>query len=221
MIIVFLGPPGSGKGTQAQMLDDEHGFFHFDTGSVLRAEIATDSELGQRIAAFTNQGQLVPIEIIRELLLKFFRATAAKRIMLDGFPRNLEQAQVLSEGLLELGDDLDHAIYLNVSQDALLERIVNRRFCPTCGAIYNLHTEPPLSTGVCDHDGATLTQRKDDTEEVFVNRLQVYHEQTMPLLDFYRQRGLLREIDGTLTPEEISGQILELLGLNSSSRSEA
>jgi adenylate kinase len=213
MIIVFLGPPGSGKGTQAQMLDDEHGFFHFDTGSLLRTEIATGSDLGQRIGSYTNQGLLVPIEIIRELLLKFFRTTDAKRIMLDGFPRNLEQAQVLAEGLTELGDDLDHAIYLHVEQEALLERIVNRRFCPTCGAIYNIKTEPPTNPGVCDHDGTVLTQRKDDTEEVFANRLRVYFEQTAPLLDYYRQRGLLREIDGARTPEEIAGQILALLGV--------
>lgn len=213
MIIVFLGPPGSGKGTQAQMLDDEYGFYHFDTGSLLREEIKSGSDLGVRIGQFVNQGQLAPIEIIRELLLKFFRTTTAKRIMLDGFPRNLEQAQVLDEGLKELGDDLDFAFYLHVEETALLDRIVNRRSCPKCGAIYNVKTEPPVSPGLCDHDGALLIQRKDDTEEVFANRLYVYLEQTMPLLDYYRERGLLREIDGSQAVEAISAEIVAILGV--------
>lgn len=213
MIIVFLGPPGSGKGTQAQMLDDEHGFYHFDTGSVLRAEVASGSELGGRIATYIDQGLLVPLEIIRELLLRFFSETKAERIMLDGFPRDLDQAKVLDEGLARLGDDLDHVFYLDVERNALLERIVNRRSCPTCGEIYNISTDPPARPGVCDKDGAALVQRKDDTAEVFTNRLQVYLEQTMPLLDYYRQRGLLRRIDGARPAEDISREIAELLGV--------
>ena len=213
MIIVFLGPPGSGKGTQAQMLDDEHGFYHFDTGSLLRAEVASGSELGQRIGTYINQGLLVPLEIIRELLLKFFRETKSERIMLDGFPRNLDQAQVLDEGLAMLGDDLDHAIYLDVPREALLERIVNRRFCATCGEIYNLKNHPPRVAGKCDKDQGELIQRKDDTAEVFANRLEVYGRETAPLLDYYTQRGLLRRIDGERTPEEISKDVLRLLGV--------
>jgi adenylate kinase len=213
VIIVFLGPPGSGKGTQAQMLDDEHGFYHFDTGSVLRAEVASGSELGGRIATYIDQGLLVPLEIIRELLLRFFSETKAERIMLDGFPRDLDQAKVLDEGLARLGDDLDHVFYLDVERNALLERIVNRRSCPTCGEIYNISTDPPARPGVCDKDGAALVQRKDDTAEVFTNRLQVYLEQTMPLLDYYRQRGLLRRIDGARPAEDISREIAELLGV--------
>lgn len=213
MIIVFLGPPGSGKGTQAQMLDDEHGFHHFDTGSVLRAEVASGSELGGRIAGYVDRGLLVPLDIIRELLLRFFGETKAERIMLDGFPRDLDQAKVLDEGLARLGDDLDHAFYLDVQRTALLERIVNRRFCPTCGEIYNVITEPPARPGVCDKDGAALVQRKDDTAEVFTNRLQVYLEQTMPLLDYYRDRGLLRRLDGARPAEDISREIVGILGV--------
>lgn len=213
MIIVFLGPPGSGKGTQAQLLDDEYGFYHFDTGSLLRAEVASGSELGLRIGEYINQGLLVPLEIIRELLLKFFSTTDAQRIMLDGFPRNLDQAKVLDEGLSMLGDDLDHVFYLHVGSDALLERIINRRFCPVCGAIYNLRTDPPQVAGRCDHDNGQLVQRKDDTAEVFGNRLQVYLEQTLPLLDYYRQRGLLHELDGTQSADDISAGIVARLGV--------
>lgn len=213
MIIVFLGPPGSGKGTQAQMLDDEYGFYHFDTGSLLREEVKLNTELGVRIAQHINRGLLVPIDIIRELLLKFFRTTQATRILLDGFPRNLEQAQVLDEGLAELNDDLEGALYLHVEKAALLERIINRRSCPTCGAIYNIKTEPPANPGRCDHDGAALIQREDDTEEVFTNRLHVYLEQTMPLLSYYRERGVLHEVDGNRPADEVSAEIVAILGM--------
>ncbi len=155
----------------------------------------------------------MPLDVISELLLKFFRTTDAKRIMLDGFPRNLDQAKVLDEGLALLGDDLDHVFYLHVERDVLLERIIHRRFCPACGAIYNLKTEPPRVAGLCDQDNSELVQRKDDTEAVFSNRLQVYLEQTLPLLDYYRQRGLLRELDGTSSAEDISSGIVAQLGV--------
>lgn len=213
MIVVFLGAPGSGKGTQADMLKDECGFYHFDTGSVLRGEVASGSDLGARIGGYINQGLLVPLAVIRELLLKFFRETTAERIMLDGFPRNLEQAGVLDEGLAELGDDLDYVIYLEVPRQALLDRILNRRFCSVCGEIYNLLTEPPRTPGVCDKDGGALVQRKDDTQEVFRERLDVYLEQTVPLLDYYASRGVLHAVDGTSSPEEVAQAILGVLGV--------
>lgn len=213
MIIVFLGPPGSGKGTQADNLHDNHGFFHFDTGSRLRAEIASGSELGKRIAEYTNAGRLVPIGIIKEMILKFLRETEASRIMFDGFPRNLEQAQVLDEGLAELGDDLDHAVYLDIDEDSLLERIINRRFCSKCGEIYNLISRPPLKDGVCDNDGAELIQRKDDTEEVFGTRVKVYLEETLPVLDYYRQKGVLRTVDGDYDIPDVSAAVEQLLGV--------
>ncbi|MBN2083031.1 adenylate kinase [bacterium] len=213
MIIVFLGPPGSGKGTQADILHDNHGFFHFDTGSRLRAEIASGSELGQRIASFTNAGKLVPIEIIKEMILKFLREADAERIMFDGFPRNLAQAEVLDEGLKEYGDDLDYAVYLEIDEDNLLARIVNRRFCSKCGEIYNLISKPPKQAGICDNDGAELTQRKDDTEEVFGTRLKVYLEETKPVLDYYRQAGKLHTIDGDYDIEDVSRAVAELLGV--------
>jgi adenylate kinase len=133
--------------------------------------------------------------------------------MLDGFPRNLEQAGVLDEGLAELGDDLDYVIYLEVPRQALLDRILNRRFCSVCGEIYNLLTEPPRTPGVCDKDGGALVQRKDDTQEVFRERLDVYLEQTVPLLDYYASRGVLHAVDGTSSPEEVAQAILGVLGV--------
>lgn len=212
MIIVFMGPPGSGKGTQADILHDEHGFYHFDTGSRLRAEIASGSELGQRIASFTDAGRLVPIDVIKEMILKFMRETDAERIMFDGFPRNTEQAQVLDEGLTELGADLDCAIYLQIDEDSLLERIVNRRFDKDTGAIYNLLTSPPELIKELEGAGR-LIQRSDDTAEVFGTRLKVYAEQTVPVLDYYRKKGVLQSIDGDRDIAEVSARIKELLGL--------
>lgn len=213
MIVVFLGPPGSGKGTQAEILKERFGFLHFDTGAQLRAEVATGSELGQRIAGLINSGKLVALPMIKELILKFLRATTAPRILFDGFPRNLEQAAVLDEGLKELGDDLDYVVYMDIDSDRLLERIVNRRFCAACGAIFNLKTEPPKVEGACDQCGGALTQRKDDTAEVFGTRLEVYLKETVPLLDFYRERGLLSTVDAELGIDEITLRIAQLLGV--------
>jgi len=213
MIVVFLGPPGSGKGTQAEVLREQYGFTHFDTGSQLRAEVASGSELGQRIAGFINAGQLVPLEVIKQLVVSFLRGTNAKRILFDGFPRNLEQAGVLDEGLTELGDDLDFVVYLDAAPDALLQRIVNRRFCLQCGEIYNLVTEPPLLAGKCDKCGSELTQRKDDTAEVFGTRLKVYLGETMPLIERYRSRGLLHAVNALQSIEELTAQITRLIGV--------
>jgi len=213
VIVVFLGPPGSGKGTQADILHEQHGFFHFDTGSRLRAEIASGSELGARIEQYTNAGKLVPIDIIREMIKRFFSASDAGRIMFDGFPRNLEQARVLDESLLEHNVKLDCAIYLEIDEDSLLNRIVNRRFCPQCGDIYNLQSNPPRQAGVCDKDGAALIQRQDDTAEVFGTRLTVYLHETMPVLEHYRKQGLLNTIDGDFDIGEVSKAIVELLGV--------
>jgi len=212
MIIVFLGPPGSGKGTQAEILREDHGFEHFDTGSRLRAEIATGSDLGQRIASFTNEGKLVPIEIIKEMIQKFIRETKAERIMFDGFPRNREQAQVMDEALKELGDDLDYAIYLEIDEDNLLQRIINRRFDKETGEIYNLVSSP--AEKIAELKAADrLIQRKDDTEEVFGTRLKVYAEETVPVLDFYREQGVLNKIDGDHDIEVVAQNVKKLLGL--------
>lgn len=213
MIVVFLGPPGSGKGTQADILHEQYGFYHFDTGSRLRAEIASGSELGERISQYTNAGKLVPIDIIREMIKSFFSSTNAERIMFDGYPRNLEQAQVLDESLEEHGLKLDYAIYLEIDEDSLLDRIVNRRFCPLCGDIYNLTSNPPQQEGVCDKDGTKLIQRQDDTAEVFGTRVKVYLQETMPVLDHYRQQGLLYTVDGDFDIAEVSQAIAELLGV--------
>lgn len=213
MIIVLLGPPASGKGTQAAILRERYGFYHFDTGRVLREEVGTGSELGQEIAGFINRGELVPIEIIRALIGKFIRQMGDGRIMFDGFPRNLDQARVLGEGLADLERRLDHALYLNLDRSELMSRIINRRVCQKCGTIYNLVSAPPKADSICDLDGDGLVQRADDTEEVFARRLEVYFDQTVPVLDYYRERRVLREISADQPIDQLALSIGDLLGL--------
>ena len=214
MIIVFLGPPGSGKGTQAEQLRESYGFVHFDTGSQLRAEADSGSELGERIGSFINVGNFVTIDIIEELVLKFLRETTAERIMFDGFPRDLEQAGVLEKGLAGIGRPVDCALYLEIDQDTLLERIMNRRMCPECGTIYNVKTHAPKHDLTCDKDGTKLTQRADDTPETFKTRLANYMSKTVPVLEFYRERGTLCKIDANQSIEKVTAAIVAALSLS-------
>jgi adenylate kinase len=214
MIIVFLGPPGSGKGTQAEQLREQYGFEHFDTGSQLRKEADSGSDLGRRIGEFINNGNFVTIDIIQELVLKFLRETNSGQIMFDGFPRDLEQARVLDEGLAEIGRPLDCALYLEIPQDTLLERIMNRRMCPKCGTIYNIKTHAPKHDLTCDKDGEKLTQRADDTPETFKTRLANYMNKTVPVLEFYRDRETLCVVNADQPIEDVTAAIVATLGLD-------
>jgi adenylate kinase len=213
VIIVFLGPPGSGKGTQAKLLGSSNGFYHFDTGSLLRAETATGSELGRRIADYTEAGKLVPLNVIEDLLAKFLKEERRPNIMFDGFPRNLAQAQVLMDQLDDNDRSLSSVIYLDMEQDALLNRIANRRCCKNCGSIYNIATNPPTGPCSAGYPACELTQRKDDQPEIFKQRLEVYLTETMPVLDFFRSRDLLREVDGNRPITAVQDSILEMLSL--------
>ena len=195
------------------MLAADYEFLHFDTGSLLRAEVKPGSELGDEIASYINKGELVPLRIIKLLVRKFLSESAAPSILFDGFPRSLEQARVLADALGENGDRLDCAVYLTIDKGGLIERIVNRRFCSNCGAIYNLKTDPPAKPGVCDRDGGDLIQREDDTEEVLSRRLEVYLQETEPVLEYYEREGVLEKIDAEGQVKAVNAKILELLGL--------
>lgn len=204
---IFIGPPGSGKGTQTKMLSKEYNLPHIDTGSLLREAVASGSEEGKLANSFMEKGQLVPIELVSRIIKnRLLKEDCANGFILDGYPRSLEQAYALDEILSEIDKNSDvkpQVFYFEVSQDMLVERLVNRRSCPKCGAIYNLKTMKLADETKCEKCGAELTRRDDDTEEVAVKRFKTYFEQTAPLIQLYKGRGLLTTLDASLSIEEI------------------
>lgn len=196
MRIVLLGAPGSGKGTQAQRLQSKYGIPQVSSGDLLRDAVARGTELGRQAKAAMDAGQLVSDEIVLGLIRdRLGRPDAADGFILDGFPRNIEQANALDALLSELGQPLDGVLLLNVRTQTLMERLAGRRVCPQCGAVYNVHTLPEGAT-TCVNDGTELYQRSDDKEEVIAKRLEVYEQQTQPLIEHYAKLGLLRTVDG-------------------------
>ncbi|NLC25519.1 MAG: adenylate kinase [Fastidiosipila sp.] len=186
---IFLGAPGSGKGTWSGIVSQRLDLSHLSTGDLLRHEVAADSELGQKAKSYMNAGELVPDELILSLVDK--KLGELNGFILDGFPRNIAQAKSLQDILEKNEISLTKVIYLDVPEEELIRRITNRVVCPNCGATYNLKTMPPKVDGICDICGSKLIQRKDDTEEVFRTRLQAYNKQTAPLLDYYEKQGIL------------------------------
>lgn len=211
MRLVFLGPPGSGKGTQAKNLAVRLGLEHLSTGDILRAEIDRGSELGKKARTFMDAGALVPDKLILEMI-KDILQKGLKGFIFDGFPRTAPQAEGLDELLRGLGIQLNAVLYLSVSDEMLISRLQGRFFCPKCGLDYNLNSRPPKKAGLCDKCGDNLRQRSDDTEEVIRRRLDVYHKQTKAVEDYYRKKGLLIEIDGTQPPEQVATSILKAVG---------
>lgn len=204
---IFIGPPGSGKGTQTKLLSHEYNLPHIDTGSLLREEVSSGSEEGKLANSFMEKGQLVPINVVSEIIKKRLKQTDCKNgFILDGYPRSLEQAQALDTILEEIDKNTQtkpQVFYFDVPQEKLIERLVNRRSCPKCGAIYNIKTMKMKDINKCEKCGSTLTRREDDTEEVAVKRFKTYFEQTEPLIDLYKKRGQLSEIDASLDINEI------------------
>ncbi len=210
MIVVLLGPPGAGKGTQARLLTRDYGLEYLSTGDILREEIKSGSEIGRRAREYVESGGLVPDEIIVEMMRQRILA-AGGRVLLDGFPRTLPQAESLDEMLEKESMKVDAVIEITAPEDLILFRLVNRRICPSCGAIYHLVNKPPKREGVCDECGATLIRRKDDEESVIRERLAVYHEQTEPLTAYYKGKGVLHTFDGSLEVEQLRRRIGEVL----------
>jgi adenylate kinase len=211
MRLVFLGAPGSGKGTQAKKLSEKYGLAHISTGDILRKAIKDETDLGRSAKKHVDGGELVPDDIILGIIKD--ELTGNKEgFIFDGFPRTLGQADGLDRILGELGMNIDGVISLNVDDDVIIDRLVSRRLCKSCGFEYNLKTRPPKKEGVCDRCGGELFQRSDDTAEVINNRLNVYREKTEPIEDFYRQRGLLLEVDGGQDFDEVFGSIAEAVG---------
>ncbi len=212
MNLIMLGPPGAGKGTQAKMLVERFGIPQISTGDMLRAAVAEGTELGRKAKEYMDKGQLVPDEvvigIVRERLSK---EDCKKGFILDGFPRTVPQAEALDGILEEMGRKIDYVINIVVPDEEILKRLTGRRTCRKCGAMYHVVYNPPKKEGVCDKCGGELYQRDDDKEETIRNRLKVYAEQTAPLVDYYRKKGVLVDIDGTKGIKEIFEDILKVL----------
>lgn len=204
---IFIGPPGSGKGTQTKLLSKDYNLPHIDTGSLLREEVSAGSENGKLANSFMEKGQLVPIELVSQIIKnRLLKDDCKNGFILDGYPRSLEQAEALDNILKEVNSDTNinlQAFYFNVPEERLIERLVNRRSCPKCGTIYNLKTMKLKNNEICEHCGSKLVQRDDDTEEIARKRFDTYFAQTEPLIEFYKKRGILTELDASLSIEEI------------------
>ena len=212
MKIIMLGAPGAGKGTQAKMIADKYGVPHISTGDIFRANIKNGTELGMEAKKYMDQGLLVPDELtVRILLDRVAQDDCKNGYVLDGFPRTIPQAEVLDSELTKLGDHIDYAINVDVPDENIVKRMSGRRACLTCGATYHIEHVPPKKEGICDVCGSELVLRDDDKPETVKNRLNVYHEQTQPLIDFYTEKGVLKTVDGTVPMEEVFAAITAIL----------
>lgn len=212
MKIVMLGAPGAGKGTQAQMLAKKYDIPHVSTGDIFRMNIKNGTELGMEAKKYMDQGLLVPDELtVRILLDRVAKDDCKNGYVLDGFPRTIPQANVLEEALTKLGDKIDYAVNVDVPDENIIRRMGGRRACLACGATYHIEHVPPKKEGICDKCGQELVLRDDDKPETVTNRLQVYKEQTQPLIDFYTERGVLHNVDGTKDMNEVFEAIVAIL----------
>lgn len=212
MIIVMLGAPGAGKGTQADLICEELGLAHISTGDIFRANIKNGTPLGMEAKKYMDEGKLVPDELtVRILLDRVSKDDCKDGYVLDGFPRTIPQADVLKEALNKSDEKVDFAIDVEVPDEDIVNRMSGRRSCPKCGASYHIQYLPPKTEGICDHCGNELIHREDDKPETVLNRLNVYHAQTQPLIDYYRGEGVLHSIDGTKPRDEVFKAILGIL----------
>jgi adenylate kinase len=206
--LVLLGPPGAGKGTQAERLIADFDLPYYATGNILREAIASGSELGKEVKEIVDAGDLVPDDLIFKVIEeRLDSGEAADGFLLDGFPRTIGQAELLEEALEKRGRRLTAALLIDAPDEEVVRRLSGRRTCVKNGHVYHVEFDPPKREGVCDQDGSRLVQRDDDKPETIKKRLEVYHEQTEPLIEWYDERGLLRRFDGTRAPEEVNSHI--------------
>ncbi|MBX0310543.1 MAG: adenylate kinase [Sulfurihydrogenibium sp.] len=208
-IIIFLGPPGAGKGTQAQLLKERNGFIQISTGDLLREAVKNQTELGKLAKKYMDEGKLVPDDLIISLIKEKLQEYANKNIIFDGFPRTIPQAESLDNLLFQLNKNIDAVILFKIEDEEVVKRLAGRRVCPSCGAVYHMVYNPPKIDEICDKCGTKLIQRDDDKEEVIRKRLEVYHQQTKPLIEYYKSK--IVEIDATDNPENIYNKIVSMI----------
>ncbi|MEZ3503454.1 MAG: adenylate kinase [Lachnospiraceae bacterium] len=213
MKIIMLGAPGAGKGTQAKKIAEKYHIPHISTGDIFRANIKNGTELGKKAKTYMDQGALVPDELVCDLVVDRVRQEDCRNgYVLDGFPRTIPQAESLDATLASLGESVDYAINVEVPDEKIVNRMSGRRACVGCGATYHLVYAPTKAEGICDTCGAELILRDDDKPETVLKRLGVYHNETQPLIDYYRGKGILKEVDGTMDMADVFRAIVEILG---------
>lgn len=212
MKVVMLGAPGAGKGTQAKMIASKYSVPHISTGDIFRANIKEGTELGKKAKSYMDQGLLVPDELVVDLVVdRLQQEDCSNGYVLDGFPRTIPQAEALDAALSKLGTKLDFALDIDVADDFIVKRMGGRRACVTCGATYHIVNIPPKKEGICDTCGSELVLREDDKPETVEKRLSVYHEQTQPLIDYYKNSGILVTLDGTQDMNDVFNSICSVL----------
>ena len=213
MKIIMLGAPGAGKGTQAKKIAEKYNIPHISTGDIFRANIKNGTELGQKAKTYMDKGELVPDELVVDLVVDRVAQDDAKAgYVLDGFPRTIPQAEALDAALAKIGEKMDYAINVEVPDENIINRMSGRRACVSCGGTYHIKYNPTKVEGVCDACGGQLILRDDDKPETVQNRLTVYHEQTQPLIDYYAKQGIMKEVDGTMDMEDVFKAITDILG---------
>ena len=213
MKIIMLGAPGAGKGTQAKKIAAKYEIPHISTGDIFRANIKEGTELGKKAKTYMDQGLLVPDELVCDLVVDRVQQDDCKKgYILDGFPRTIPQAEALTEALAKKGEAIDFAIDVDVPDEKIVTRMAGRRACVKCGMTYHIVYAAPKKEGICDKCGAELILRDDDKPETVKNRLSVYHEQTQPLIDYYKAQGILKCVDGTKPMDEVFTDIVAILG---------
>ena len=213
MKIIMLGAPGAGKGTQAKMLADKYSIPHISTGDIFRANIKNGTELGNKAKEYMDKGLLVPDELVVDLVIDRFKEDDCKKgYILDGFPRTIPQAEALDKALSAIGDSVDYAVNVEVPDENIINRMGGRRACVGCGATYHIEFNPTKEEGKCDRCGEKLILRDDDKPETVKKRLDVYHDQTQPLIDYYTNSGIIKEVDGTQDMNKVFDDIVKILG---------
>lgn len=213
MKIIMLGAPGAGKGTQAKMIAEKYGIPHISTGDIFRANIKNGTELGMKAKSFMDKGELVPDELTVSMLLdRVGQPDCRDGYVLDGFPRTIPQAEELDRALSERNEGIDFAVDVDVPDENIVKRMSGRRACLKCGSTYHMEHIPPKKEGICDSCGSELVLRDDDKADTVLKRLQVYHDQTRPLIDFYTRKGILKTVDGTRNMQDVFAAIVAILG---------